>query len=879
MRWLDMWRLRLRALLSPSRVDRDLDDELRDHLDYLTEEHLAAGLPAARAREQALRDFGNVTRLTEESRDARGVSWISNGVRDFVYGARLMRRSPTFAAAAILTLALGIGATTAMFSIVYGVVLRPLPFSDPDRLVSIWTSTTIAGLPRAFVSAANARDWRSANNTLEDIALVRNIGNFNLVGQGEPERLQGALISSNLLSVLGVTPMLGRGFADHEDDRGNDGVVLLSYSLWRNRFASDPSIVGRSILLNGDATTVVGVMGPGFHYPSREFQVWRPLTINPDDYPTRLPFSFLAVARLKPAVSIEQAQADLDVVSAALEREYPGHNKGIRGVLAPLLDDTVRLVRQPLLLLLGAVGALLAIGCVNLANLLLTRAIARRRELALRTALGAGRGRLVMQSMAELMPVLLVGGACGLWVARLVLDAVLPLMPADMPRVESIGIHWPVLLVSLTTLLVIGLLIAIWPALQLMRAEQVTPLADFTRAATQTAARARVRDALVVSQVSATLLLLVGAALLGRSFSALRDIDPGFSTEHVVSAHVAIPRAKYRTDPAVAEFTRRILERFTSMPGVIAAGMVNRLPLAGGTQTGPIEFEGFEPGRGTVESTDLRTATPGYFKAMGIPLVEGRVFTEGDDLNAPLVGLIDEQVARSMFGDASPIGKRFKIQFPGQPWVTIVGVVGRIRHDGLDTDSRPQAYWNYLQRPQDRMALVIKTASASDAMVQSIAGVIRSIDPEQPIYDVRSLDAVVDRSLARRWLQTTMLAVFAGLALLLAAVGVYGVIAYGVTQRAREFGIRLALGAHRRDIVSMIIRQGLFLALIGTAIGLAVATAGAGFIAGLLFNIRPFDPESFGIAVVTLVVVVLFACYLPARRAGRTDPSTALRAE
>ena len=877
MRHFRIWRLRVRALVRGSVLDRDLRDELQAHLDGLISENIAQGDAPDVARDKALRDFGSVVRLTEECRDARRISWFSNALQDFKYGARLLRRAPAFALTAMLTIALGIGATTAMFSVVYSVVLRPLPFGEPHRLVALWSTHPDMALPRGLVGAANARDWRAQNTVFEDIALVRAIGNFNLVGQGEPERLQGALISSNLLPLLRVSPVLGRAFNEQEDEIGSNDVVILSHSLWQTRCGGNPTVIGRTITLNGGAMTIVGVMGPDFHYPSRDFQIWRPLTINPDDYKTRSNNSFFAVARLKDGVALARAEAEMEVIATRLAERYPATNQKTGVIVEPLLDGTVFGVRRPLMVLLAAVGAMLFIGCVNLANLLLTRSLTRRRELAVRAALGAGRARLIAQAITEMLPTLVVSGAFGLLLARWILDLLVPFMPPDMPRVESIAIHLPVLLLSVGLLSAIGLAVGIWPALPVARGRESMPVAELTRATTAAPRHARLRDALVIAEVAMTLALLVTATLLIRSFAAAKGINPGFAAERVLTMHLAIARSKYGSDDGVAAYCRWILERVQRLPEVEAAGMVNRLPLAGGTQIGGIEFEGAAVP--AVSSTDWRVVTPDYFRTLSIPLLSGRTFANADDSKGPLVGIIDERLARLAWPNQSAIGRRFRGSYRDAPWITIVGVVGHIRHESLESDTRPQVYWNYLQRGQDRMALVAKTRGEPWALAPSIAAVIRSIDPEQPVYDVRPLADVIDRSLARRWLQTSLLTVFAGLALLLASIGVYGVIAYGVGQRVREFGIRLALGARRRDIVAMVLGRGARTTAIGIVLGLIAAGVTSRAVSTLLFGVTPLDTASFIAAISALVVISMVACFIPARRASRIDPTSSLRCE
>jgi putative ABC transport system permease protein len=873
----------VRALLRADAVDRDLREEMRAHVERLVEEHVARGMTPDAARRAAQREFGPMTQLIEESRDARGIVWLVALAQDMRYGLRLMRRMPGFAAATILTVALGIGATTAMFSVVYGVLLRPLPYGDAGRLVNLWSTAASRGLPRAYVGMANVYDWKARNHVFEDIAAVRAIANFNLNGQGgEPERLLGARMAANVLPVLRVAPLIGRGFTEDEDEIGHEQVALLSYGLWRRRYGGDPRVVGRSISLNGVPHTVVGVMGSEFAFPSRDYQIWTPLTFDPQELVNRQNYSYLAVARLQRGVPLEQARAEMDVIAAQLAREHPKENTGIGVLVAPMLADTVASVRTPLYVLLGAVLAMLLIGCANLANLLLARALARQRELAVRAALGAGRARLVTQSIGELMPLLVAGGALGLLLATWTVSAVAPLLPPDLPRAEGIALQRPVIAFAMLLVAAITVFVGAWPALEAARTGLAGAAVELSRGGTGGIRRARTRDLLVITQIAATLWLGIGATLLMRSFAELRRVNPGFNPEGVYSVHLAIPRTKYRTDGDVAAFMRRVLDRVETLPGVVAAGMVNRLPLGGMTQTAGVEFEGVEAGAGGARleiHADMRPVTPGYFRALQMPLISGRTFTESDDEKAPLVGIIDEQAAKMVFRGADPAGRRFRPPLPNQPWVTIVGVVGHVRHERLDEDGRPQVYWSYRQNTQDRQALVVRTSTDPAALGQSIAAAIRSVDPDQPIYDARPLAAVVDRSLAQRWLQTTLLGAFAAMALLLASIGVYGVIAYAVGQRAREFGIRLALGAGRGEIVRGVMRHGVSLFAVGAAIGLAAAAASGRVLATLLFNVGAFDLASFAAATVVLLAVALAACALPARQAAGVDPSTALRAE
>jgi putative ABC transport system permease protein len=884
MRWLTMLRLRLRALLRPDAADSDLDIEMQDHLQHLVEEHVARGMTIEQARRAARREFGPFTQLVEEARDARGVSWAANALQDMQYGARLMSRAPAFSIAALLTVALGVGATTAMFSVVYGVLLHPLPYGDADRLVNLWSTAPSRGLPRAYVGMANVYDWKARNHVFDDIASARPIANFNLVGQnGEPERLLGARISSNFLPLLRVSPMLGRTFTADDDKIGHEHVALLSYGLWRRRFGADRSIVGREISLSGMSYTVVGVMGPDFAFPSRDYQIWAPHTFDPAELVTRASYSYIAVARLKAGVTLAQANADLAAIMLPLEREFPKSNAGVGAVAVPVLADTIAAVKTPLYILLAAVVAILLIGCANLANLLMARALARQRELAVRVALGATRARLVTQSIVELVPLLAAGGALGIVIAAWAIDAMIPLLPPDLPRAENIALNEPVLALAFGTIAALTVFVGAWPARQAARTDLLIANADQSRGVSAGVRRTRTRDLLVVSQIAATLWLAIGATLLTRSFAELKRVNPGFNAEGVYSVHLAIPRTKYRTDAAIAALIRQILERIEALPGVVAAGMVNRLPLAGGAQTAGIEFEGIDA---SIVSplglqSDIRPVTPDYFRALGVPLVSGRTFTESDGEDAPPIGIIDDRAAKLVFRSENPIGRRFRPVVPGapRPWQTIVGVVGHVRHDGLDEDGRPQVYWSYRQNTQDREALVVRTAGDPASLAQSIAAAIRSVDPDQPIYDARTLEAVVDRSLAQRWLQTTLLAGFAAVALLLASIGVYGVIAYGVGQRRREFGIRLALGATRPEIVGLVLRRGGGLFVAGATVGLVASAATARVLRTLLFHVAPFDPISIIGATLVMLAVAIVAAGLPARRAAAVDPSVTLRSE
>ena len=878
MKLIDRFRFRARALRR-NRIESEFDDEIQFHVERETQENIARGMSPVEAHRKALREFGVRTPIKEELREVRGLNLIDTMVQDMRYGVRLLRRNPGFAAAAALTIALAIGATTAVFSVVYGIVLRPLPYREPERLVSVWSDVPAMDLPRVFVGAANYRDWRTQNDVFEDMTLVRHVANFNIHGGGEPERLLGARVTASAFNVLGVSPALGRPFREDEEQVGNDRVVLLSDKLWARRFNRDRAVLGRTIPLNGEPHVIVGVMSPEFAFPGREFELWVPLTINPDDYVTRTGFNFRSVARLKPGVTVAQAQANLTAISRRLEQQYPA-NRGIGALVLPLQEDVVGESRTPLLVLLGAVSSLLLIGCASLANLLIARAVSRSSELVLRSALGAGRGRLIRQSLTELVPLLALGGFAGILLAHWLVSLTIPVLPSTLPRVESIAINGPVMAFAAIAVMLTGLAIGIWPALQAGRWDVASALRESLRGSSTTLRGGRTRDALVVAQIAVAVVLLISSTLLMRSFATLKAVDPGFHADGVTTMHLAIPRTKYQDDNRVAAFCRDMLDRVRQLPGVRAAGMVNRLPLAGVNQTGSLELERSALANNRIESADFRSITPGYLEAMRIPLVEGRTFAEGDNADAPLVGLIDARTAKAAWPNESPIGRRFRIGFGGgePPWVTIVGVVGSIKHDGLTADQRPQVYWNYLQRAQDRMVLVARTDGDPAALTSSIVAAIRATDPEQPVYDVRPLSVVVDRSVAQQWLTTAVLVAFAALSLVVATVGVYGVVAYSVAQRAREFGVRMALGAARSDVLFMIIGRTARLVVVGALIGTAAALAASQALGTLLYGVAPTDWVSYVTAVAALMIAALAATALPATRATRFNPSQILRA-
>ena len=865
----------LRSWLRPSTLDAEVAEELRFHLEQEIAANRAAGMTAADARQQAFAVLGNPAAVREQSRAARPGALVHQVVRDLTFGVRLLRRSPGFAVVAALVVALGVGAATAIFSVVYAVMLKSPPYREPDRIVALWTRLPDAPQRRGL-NPADHRDIRGGNGVFEDIALANAPQNFNLIGVGDPERLLAARLSSNLLSVLGVTPALGRAFTAEEEQSGRDRVVLLGDALWRRRFGADPSIVGRTINLSGQLYEVVGVMAPDFRFPEREHQLWIPLTINPRVMARQLAtYDHLAVARLKPGIAIATAQQEIDAVTARLAAAYPATNRGVRLEVLPLVEESVRRVRPALYVMLGAVGSLLLIACLNLASLLASRAANRAQEFSVRLALGASRGRLTLQALAEIAPILGAGGLAGVAAARFAVGAFVPVAPAALPRVDAIEVDAAVLAFSLLILLVTGASVGMLPAVQAWRARETATIGS--RSATGSPRHARMRSRLVVAQLALTLPLLVGATVLARSFAAVHAVDPGFTADRVLKLHLAMPRTKYRSDEQIAAFYSRLVDRVSTITGVASAAMVNRVPLTANDFVLEVQFDG-HAGPLTVQS---RSVTPEYFRTMGIPLRDGRDVSERDGARAPLVGIIDDRLAGTLWPGQNPLGKRFRVTLPGEQEPAsgeVIGVVGNIRHRALEVDADRQLYLSYRQFTDGRMALVVRSRGAV-SIVSAVVDAVRALDPEQPVYDVSSMADVVARSAAERWMNTAIVTVFALTSLALAAVGLYGVIAHGVTQRVREFGVRMALGAAPSDVSRLVLRHGAMLAAAGAVLGIGAAVATTRALGTLLYSVSPLDPVSFAAAAAMLFAAALAASYLPARRAARADPTQALRAD
>lgn len=863
-----------RALFRSGHVDADLADEMRFHIERETEANIARGMSPNDARRAARLIFGGVDVAHERARDERPGASARLFARDLRFGARLLGKSPVFAITAIAIVALGVGSATAVFSVVYGVMLRPLPFREPQRLVSIWLERHGA---RNYPTAADAIDLRQLRGVFEDVALFENT-NLNLVGYGDPQRLAGASVSPNLFSVLGVSAAMGRTFAPDEDRAGRANVVVLSDALWRGQFGSDSAIVGRQIRLNDSLFTVVGVTRPEFTYPSAEHRAWVPLVIDPRELTREQTDNYRVVARLAGGTTLEQARREAAALAIRVAKAQ-GINDGPGMIVDSMLDDAVRDVRAALTALLGAVAFLVALACVNLSNLFGARARARSGEYAVRLALGASRDRIIAQTLAETAPVLVLGGVLGVGVAWWLVRAFVATAPAGLPRVESIALSAPVVAFSLMVLAITGIVASIGPAVQAWRSDFTTIMKDGGRSATAGRGLSVARRLGLAAQVAFALPLLIGASLLLRSAINVSRVDVGFRPEGVIKLSLEVSRTRHPSDREVGDHYARLVDAVRAVPGVTSAGLVNRIPLAG-MQTNPVSFPSAAAAGDKLTNVDTRTVTPDYFATLGIRLLAGRTFTEQDNADAPEVAIVDERIARMMWPGESAIGKRFN----EPPWrgggqVTVVGVVAHVRTHGVEVDPLPQVYWSTRQWTQDRMVLAVRSALEPAALVPPLIKAIRSVDAEQSVYDVRAMTDVVRRSQTQRRLTTALMLGFSGAALLLAAVGIYGVVAYGVAQRMREFGIRVALGATRREVTRFVVWQGTSTAIAGAVVGLVLALAGAGVMSSLVYGVPPRDLVSIVAASMLLVLGAAVASYVPARRAAAVDPAVTLRAE
>ena len=807
-----------------------------------------------------------------------------NGItQDIAYRLRMFRTSRGFTAVVLLTLALGIGANTMIFSVVNAVVLRPLPYEDSDRL--IFASQTTADVAVKPFSIFEYNDWRDQNQVFEHLAAFR-WDNFNLIGDAQPERLQVSMVTANVFPMLRVEPMMGRVFTADEDKPGSNRVVVLSYDLWQRRFGADRDVVGKTLNLDGQQYTVIGVMPQGFaFYPSPIYRaaLWMPLGQFANNWMANRNArpGIYAVGRLKDGVTIEQARTEMQTIAARLEQQYPESNSGNRAFIVPLHQHLIRNVRTSVLLLLGAVALVLLIACANVTNLLLGRAATRQREISIRAAMGATQWRLIRQLLTESLVQSLVGAVLGLGVAYLGLKFFLSISPANLPRVTEINIDGRVLWFTLLISILTGLIFGLAPAIHSSKVDLSKVLKETARGSAGIARR-QIRNLLVIGEVALALFLLVASVLIVRSFIRLADANPGFDVRNVLAMQISLPPSKYAEDWRRRAFAQQLIERVKALPGVESAAEVTPLPLSGDGRQAPFIIEGAPVvASNQIPFADLASVSPGYFETMGIKLLRGRYFTGQDKEDGAQVAIIDESMARRFWPNEDPIGKRLKIgpADPNSPWLQIVGVVGHLKNYGVAEESRIQMFRPYPQVPFNQISIVVRTSRDPAALMGAVRGEVAGIDQDQPVYNVRTMEDLLATTLAPRRLVVFLLGAFALLALVLGAIGVYSVLAYSVTERKREIGIRMALGAQQSSILKLVMRQGLSLVLIGMIVGLAGIYVFKQVVANLLFELTATDPISYISSLVVLATVAILACYLPARKATKVDPMVALRQE
>jgi putative ABC transport system permease protein len=799
-------------------------------------------------------------------------------LQDLRFAVRTFAKQPGFTLVAIITLALGIGANSAIFSIINGVLLKSLPFKAPENVIKLWEY--IPGGFQGTVSVPNLKDWREQNSVFSQIAAYQ-FQNFGLQSKDAPERVRAAIVSPEFFDVLGVPPQLGRTIAEGEDQEGKHRVAVLSHELWQSKFAADADIIGKPMLLGGEDFTVIGVMPASLRYPSQTTDLWVPLVISPQQAVSRGSHLFFALARLKPGVTFQQAQEEMSGIARRIEEQYPDQqtNRGI--LLIQAQEEMVRRIRPALVVLLVAVGFVLLICCTNVANLLLARAAARRKEIAIRLALGAGRLRLLRQLLTESALLSLLGAGLGLLIAYWGVQLLVKLATGILPRANEVTLDGRVVLFTFGLALVTAMVFGLAPALQATRADMQNDLKS-SSTATGNQQRNWLRGMLVVGEVAAALVLLIGASLLMKSFARLQQTESGLQSENVLTAGIALPDSKYKTLEEISRFHQQMLEKVSALPGVQSAGIISKLPLQEWGYNGTIQIEGQAPRPLNNNSfVEFRAVSPDYFNVLGIGLRAGRLLNNNDQAGTSSSILINEALVRQFFADQDAVGKF--ISRGGTDKYQIVGIVGDVKQSGLTQATRPEIYWPYTQSPDTGLSgsvsLVVRTVGAPTALTSAIRNAVLAVDPAQPIYNVQTMEEVIAASVSDRRLNTLLLGLFAGIALTLALIGVYSVMSYMVVQHTREIGIRMALGARARDVLQLVIGQGAVLAILGISIGIGLSLMLTRLLGSLLYNISPTDPLTFVLTPVLLLSVAFLACWIPARRATKVDPMIALRQE
>jgi len=880
MEWLNSLRLRIRALFTRHQRERDLEDEVAFHLAMREQQARASGTSDAHA--YARRRFGSVARIQDDMRDTWALApRLASLVQDIRYAGRIVRRSPGFSLLVIAILGVGVAVNAVMFSVVNAVVVQPLPFPDAQRLVRVWHVPPPAQFPgstRFSVSPANYLDWHAQNSVFERMAIYTE-GGATLTGPGQqPEAIPEEIVSAEFFDVLGMKPLLGRLFRPGDDQSGTDDVVIIRESLWRTRYGADPALVGRSIIVDGRPRTVIGIAANSPEAPRVE--VWEPLVMTPDLRALRGIHDFAVVARLKPEIPIERAQSEMNTISKRLEQQYPVDDTGWGAIVVPLQDDIVGDSKTALLVLLGAVGFVMLIASANLANLLLAKTAGRSKEIAVRTAIGASRRRVVQQILCETMLLGVLSGAVGLLLAQLSMAAIVDYITGTVPRTSEIHLDARVLLFTLGVSLVAGVIAGLAPAWRLTRPNiQSTLNQGLTRTATGSHDR-RLRNGLVVSEVALALVLLVGAGLLIRTVGTLRAIDPGFDQQNVLAVVLAPPNAKYPTPGDRFRFTRQLVERLHALPGVQRASAIDSLPMTGGS-TQPVAIEGrAETVMSKQPEVAVRRIMPGYVRTTGMRLIAGRDFSDADTADSQPVAVISEAMARQFWPNQNPLGRRLTLTFRPGVVREVVGVVSDVKIRGLDVaEPVSTLYTPFSQSQIGLISLVVRTSVPPRTLVTSLGAAVHDIDRDLPLIRVATMDEVVGRSMSQQQFAMELLGAFAALALMLAAIGIYSVLSWTVRQRVREIGIRRALGAPTQDVLRMVVIEGLKPTLLGVAIGLVSALALGRLMNALVFGVTPHDVATLSSVSLILTLCALMATLLPAYRATRVDPVIALRDE
>jgi len=872
---LRAWLLRWKGLFRRERGEQEFAAELETHLQFHIEENLRRGLPPEEARRQALIKLGGVEQTKELYRERHRLRIVETLWQDVRFGVRMLRKSPGFTTVAVLTLALGIGANTAIFSVVNAVLLRGLPFKDTERLVVVYAKTPT--VPRNWVSYPELLDWRSQSRQFDALAGWTS-QSVNLTGEDEPTRVVGSFVTANFFPMLGIEPVLGRSFRAGEDEPGAPKSVLLSEGLWKSRYGADAKFLGRGMILNGDLHTVIGVMPDTFANTWFGTDIYLPLPSYPNFTQNRGQPVAGIFGRLNAGVRVEQAQAEMDTIATALARQYPDTHRDRGVTIIPLHKMFVEDVRQTVLVLFGAVGFVMLIACANVANLLLSRLASREREMATRAALGANRTRLVRQMLTETLLLWTAGGALGLWIGRWGIDALLALSPAQtVPTGIPVQLDTYVLAFTIGVSVLTGICFGLLPALRYSRPNVSEALKEGSRTLAQ--GPGRLRGLLVVSQVGLALVVLIGSGLLVRSFLQMQRENPGFDGRHLLTLEYRVPRNKYPQPQQQWDFHRTVVERVRALPGVRSAAVIFALPMSGNGGSVAFELPDREPPPPEKEwRAQVNRLHPDTLATLRIPVLRGRGITEQDTPDTPRVALVNQRMATQYWPSEDPIGKQIKIR-PDGPVVTVVGVVGNVKQYSLDDPQQPQIWGSFAQLPHIFATLAVRTEGDPMSQADAVRAAVWSVDKDQPVWKVRSMEFLLDRSLGPRRFLSTLMAVYSALALVLAAVGIYGVISYGVAQRTHEIGIRVALGARPADVRRLVLGGGLRLALIGVGLGLAGALALTRLMSTLLFGVSPHDPFTFATVAVVLLGVAIVASLIPAWRATRVDPMVALRFE